>query len=83
MILTGYKRLGVSLAILKLFCHWDEVLWDMERVIEEHSLLKIDFGPNSTLPAKEGRNIKPLSVSLAHFCSRGLEFDNTWEDIRQ
>ena len=72
MILTGYKRLGVSLAILKLFCHWDEVLWDMERVIEEHSLLKIDFGQNSTLPAKEGRDIEPLPVSLTQIFSLRL-----------
>ena len=60
MILTGYMIRASPCYSETFFCHWEEVLWDSERVIEEHSLLKIDFGPNSTLPAKEGRNIEPL-----------------------
>ena len=36
-----------------------------------------------TSQAKEGRDIEPLSVSLIHICSLGLEFDTNlkWPDV--
>ena len=43
--------------------NWEAVLWVSGRVIEEHSLLIIDFGPNSTLTAKGDRNIEPLQLA--------------------